>query len=119
MAIEWSSVDIGPFSTLPRSDEHLSAVVEAKPKDHSCLNVKSKAQYYAEQPERLSCNRLIVTDGIRYGIYFSRGEVFRNTPNAYLNLIRMREEYFLLQCKGSRDSFLSMSPDWVPNSVEI
>lgn len=118
MAVEWSSIDIGLFSTLPRIDENLSVVVEAKPKDHSCLKAKSQAQYYAEKPGRLTCRRLIVTDGVRYGIYFRQEEVLLSTPNAYLNLIRMRDEYPLLQCKGSRDSFLSMSPDWVPNSVE-
>jgi len=118
MAVEWSNVDIGLFSTLPRSDENLSIVVEAKPKDHSCLNAKSQAQYYAEQPGRSSCSRLIVTDGVRYGIYFRQEGVFYNTPNAYLNLIRMRDEYPLLKCKGSRDAFLFMSADWAPNTVE-
>ena len=46
----------------------LSVVVEGKQKDNSCLNAKSQAQIYAEQPGRETCNRLIVTDGntIRY-----------------------------------------------------
>lgn len=117
MAIEWSSVDIALFAKLPRSDENLSVVVEAKQKDRSCLNAKSQAQAYAEQWGRSLCDRLIVTDGLRYGIYFKTNGVFQNQPHAYLNLTRMRGEYPLLKCKGTKDAFLFMSADWVPRDL--
>ena len=116
MAIEWSSVDIALFNTLPRANENLSVVVEAKQKGRSCLNAHSQAKYYAEQDGRKSCCRLIVTDGVRYGVYFKRNGVFSNEPDAYLNLARMREDYPVLGCKGTKDAFLFMSADWVPTT---
>ena len=118
MAIEWSSVDVALFNILPRSDVNLSVVVEAKQKDRSCLNAKSQAQSYAEQDGRTSCSRLIVTDGVRYGVYFKENGVFSSEPHAYLNLTRMRENYPLLSCKGTKDAFLFMSADWVPNTTK-
>jgi len=118
MAIEWNHIDIALFDTLPRCDENLSVVVEAKPKNSSCLNAKFQAQAYAKQENRSLCGRLIVTDGVRYGIYFKQNGIFRAEPDAYLNLTRMRDEYPLLQCKGSKDAFLFMSADWVPNNIK-
>lgn len=118
MAIEWSNVDIALFNTLPRNDDHLSVVVEAKQKDFSCLNAQSQALTYAEQEGRSSCSRLIVTDGVRYGVYFKQDGAFRDDPHAYLNLTRMREEYSLLHCKGAKEAFLFMSADWVPITVK-
>jgi len=115
MAVEWCSVDVALFDTLPRHDENLSVVVEVKQKDRSCLNAKSQAQSYAEQDARTACSRLIVTDGVRYGIYFKKEGSFTSQPQAYLNLIRMRENYPLLSCKGTKEAFLFMSADWVPS----
>jgi hypothetical protein len=114
MAVEWNSVDVALFTTLPRNDENLSVVVEAKQKDRSCLSAQSQAQSYAEQAGRTSCSRLIVTDGVRYGVYFKKNGVFSNEPDAYLNLTRMRENYPILHCKGAKDAFLFMATDWAP-----
>ena len=118
MAIEWCSVDIALFTTLPRLDSNLTVVVEAKQKDRSCLNAQSQAKTYAEQEGRMGCNRLIVTDGVRYGVYFKQDGVFPNEPHAYLNLTRMRDQYPILECKGAKDAFLFMSADWVPSTIK-
>lgn len=114
MAIEWGGVDIALFSTLPRVDHNLTVVVEAKQKGYACLNAQSQAKTYAEQEGRTDCNRLIVTDGLRYGVYFRQDGKFPNEPHAYLNLTRMRNAYPLLKCKGAKEAFLFMSADWVP-----
>ena len=114
MAVEWRHVDVALFKTLPRKNANLLVVVEAKKKDRSCLNAKSQAQAYAEQPGREGCDRLIVTDGIRYGVYFKREGRFQDHPNAYLNLTRMRESYPVLDpnCGGAKGAFLYLSADW-------
>jgi hypothetical protein len=114
MAVEWKNVDVALFNVLPRDDGNLSVVVEAKQMDRSCLSAKSQAGAYAEQEGRSSCGRLIVTDGVRYGVYLKEDGVFSNQPAAYLNLTRMREAYPLLNCKGTKEAFLFMSADWVP-----
>ena len=67
MAVEWHKVDLALFDQLPRSDENLAVVVEAKKKGNSCLTAKSQAQGYAQGKQ--NCKRLIVTDGLRYGTY--------------------------------------------------
>lgn len=66
MAIEWNKVDLALFDSLPRKNDHLSVVVEAKRKGNSCLSAKSQALSYAR--EKPHCKRLIVTEGIRYGV---------------------------------------------------
>jgi hypothetical protein len=119
MAIEWCGVDMALFSTLPRADNNLTVVVEAKQKDYSCLNAQSQAKTYAEQEGRTNCNRLIVTDGLRYGVYIKQDGTFSDKPHAYLNLTRMRDEYPLLKCKGAKEAFLFMSSDWVPSTMKI
>jgi hypothetical protein len=113
MAIEWQNVDVALFNKLPRSNENLSVVVEGKPKDMSCLNAVSQAQYYAEQEGRESCHRLLVTDGTRYGVYLRREGIFPGNPHAYLNLTHMRSTYPILECHGTREALLIMSADWV------
>ncbi len=113
MAVEWNNVDVALFKTLKREDVNLSVVVEAKAKDWSCLSAKSQAQIYAEQSGRETCNRLIVTDGIRYGLYSrDKDNKFKKHPDAYLNITRLREAYPLLHCRGAQDAFLYMSADW-------
>lgn len=118
MAIEWRNVDLALFSRLPREDQNLSIVVEAKAKGSSCLSAKSQAQSYAEQKGR-DCQRLIVTDGIRYGVYLRQKDgAFPDNPNAYLNLTCMRSCYPVLDCEGARSAFSLMSSDWVRHSKQ-
>lgn len=113
MAVEWSGVDVALFGAMPRRDQNLVVVVEVKPMNRSCLTARSQAQAYAEQPARKSCTRLIVTDGLRYGVYLRQDGKFRDRPDAYLNLTWMCDEYPVLGCRGAKDAMLFMSPDWV------
>jgi len=117
MAVEWHGVDIALFWTLPRTDENLTAIVEVKAKGRSCLNAQPEARVYAEQPGRQSCARLIVTDGLRYGVYLRKDGAFNNCPDAYLNLTQMRRDYPVLHCRGAKEAFLLMAADWVPGVV--
>ena len=77
--------------------------------DMSCLAAKSQAQGYAEGKGQ--CHRLIVTDGIRYGIY-SRDESGAFNLHAYLNLSRMRSGYPVYDCAGAGAAFKAMTPEW-------
>lgn len=117
MAIEWENVDLALFKSLPREDKTLLAVVEAKPKDFSCLNARKQAHGYTKKSGRDECKRLIVTDGIRYGIYLRDPEHdFKKYPDAYLNITCMRESYPILnpsgKCNGAKEAFFLMSADW-------
>lgn len=111
MAVEWNHVDIALFEQLPRSDESLRVVVEAKKMEKSCLSAKSQAMSYAAG--KLACHRLIVTDGLRYGVYI-RGELESFRLYAYLNLTRLRHDYDIYDCKGAEDALLAMAPEWKP-----
>lgn len=109
MAVEWNHVDLALFDQLPRSDNTLRVVVEAKKMDNSCLTAMSQAMSYAEG--RPACHRLIVTDGLRYGVYVRSGtEPFQ--LHAYLNLTRLRQDYPIYLCKGAKDALLAMTPEW-------
>jgi hypothetical protein len=112
MAVEWNHVDIALFDQLPRNDKSLRIVVEAKKMDNSCLTAKSQAMSYASS--RPNCRRLIVTDGLRYGVYI-RGAQETFHHYAYLNLTRLRHHYSVYDCKGAEDALLAMAPEWKPN----
>lgn len=108
MAIEWAKVDLALFNRLPRTDENLCVVVEAKKKDSSCLTAKSQAEAYAVGKE--ACKRLIVTDGLRYGVYCKGKNIFILT--AYMNLTDLKEEYPIYNCLGAKEALRAMTPEW-------
>jgi len=111
MAVEWNHVDVALFEQLPRSDQSLRVVVEAKKMDNSCLTAKPQAMSYANG--KIGCHRLIVTEGLRYGVYVrSQQEDFH--LYAYLNLTRLRCDYPVYECKGAEDALLAMAPEWKP-----
>lgn len=112
MAVGWSGLDLVHFRSLPRCDENLATVVEVKRKGQACLRTPTEARAFAEQPGRESWRRLIVTEGLRYAVYLREGGRFKNSPDAYLNLARMRDEYPLFGCKGAKDALLLMAADW-------
>lgn len=109
MGIEWNRVDVALFQRLPRDDANLRVVVEAKRMDLSCLSAQSQALGYAKG--RKACHQLIVTDGLRYGVY-RRSQDGSFTLHAYLNLARLRDEYPILGCSGAKEALLSMAPEW-------
>ena len=116
MAIEWNNIDVALFSRLPRDGDHLSIVLEAKKVRNACLSwAVTQAQGYAKS--RSNCLRLIVTDGLRYGVFTRQstheGEGF--SLYAYLNLNRPRTEYSIYGCKGAREAILAMTPEWQPD----
>jgi hypothetical protein len=54
---------------------------------------------------------MIVTDGLRYGVYVrDQLEVF--SLFAYMNLTRLRHEYPIYACKGAKEALLAMAPEW-------
>jgi hypothetical protein len=114
MAVEWNHVDVALFEQLPRSDRTLRVVVEAKKMDSSCLSALSQAMSYATG--KSACSRLIVTDGLRYGIHIRSGlEPF--SLYAYMNLARLREVYPVYECKGAKDALLAMAPEWRSSEI--
>jgi hypothetical protein len=111
MAVEWNHVDVALFDSLPRADESLRVVVEAKRMNTSCLTAISQAMSYAQT--RPQCHRLIVTEGMRYGVYVRSGsEPFK--LHAYMNLGRLRHGYPVYRCAGAEDALLAMAPEWKP-----
>ena len=114
MAVEWNRVDVALFENLPRNDSNLQVVVEAKKMDNSCLSAASQAKSYANGKPK--CHRLVVTDGIRHGIYIRKGdEDF--ILYAHMNLARLRESYPVYECKGARDVLLAMAPEWRASEI--
>ncbi|HEX4227430.1 MAG TPA: hypothetical protein VHZ07_02090 [Bryobacteraceae bacterium] len=109
MAVEWNHVDLALFDDLPRDNRSLRVVVEAKKMANSCLTAKSQAMSYASG--KTGCHRLIVTDGLRYGVYVRNNEeVFQLL--AYMNLTRLRRDYPVYECMGAKDALLAMAPEW-------
>jgi len=108
MAVEWHNVDVALFSQLPRVDNNLSIVVEAKKKGDSCLSAKSQAQSYAKG--KVNCERLIVSDGLRYGVYLKEGDEF--ILYAYFNLTALKNDYPIYGCHGVKEALQAMTPEW-------
>jgi len=111
MAVEWKHIDIALFEQLPRTVDTLRVVVEAKKMGGACLGAKLQATGYANG--RTACQRLILTDGLRFGIYVSQKKapaVFE--LYAYLNLTRLRQAYPVYGCEGANAALLAMAPEW-------
>lgn len=115
MALEYKSekekgkrIDIALFSNLPRSTENIVALVEAKRKGNSVFYAFQQAKDYAKTKPAI--NRLIVTDGIRYGVYLKCGEKW--ALHAYMNLTRFQKEYKIYACLGILEALWVMSPEW-------
>ena len=114
MAVEWRSVDVALFERLPRNDETIQIVVEAKKMKNSSFSAVVQASSYTKG--RSNCHRLIVTDGIKYGIY-TRKNAGDFILYAYMNLARLMCDYPVYECKGSKDALLAMTPEWRSNGI--
>ncbi len=113
MAVEWGRIDIALFDRLPRSDENLAVVVEVKKLGSSCRSAKTQGAQYARRDGRERCSRLVVTDGIRYGIYVKETNgAFPEAPAAYMNLNRMVRSYPVLGCEGTPKALSLLAADW-------
>lgn len=108
MAIEWHNIDVALFSEPLRNENKLSAVVEAKRKDNSCLNAQLQAEDYAKNKK--TCKRLIVTDGLRYGVFIKASEQFK--LSAYMNLTRLIDKYPIYECGGAADLLSQITPEF-------
>jgi len=108
MAIETEGIDVALFNRLPRDGQSLVGVVEAKRKGNACLTAFDQAARYAAR--HANCRKVIVTDGIRYGVFVRTDDTFN--LRAYLNLTRLAHEYPLYECLGAAEAFLAMTPDW-------
>lgn len=106
--------DIALFSNGNRKDYQPTAIVEAKKLNQSCLNASDQVKRYAS--ELKSVYRLIVTDGIRYGVFLrkSENEEFPVYPNAYMNLTRLMGKYPIYgeNCGGADEVMLFLSASW-------
>jgi hypothetical protein len=107
-AIEWNKVDVALFSRMPSEDGTLVGVLEAKSLDSSVFSPFGQARDYALRPGRALCDRLVVTDGIRYALHNRIGNEFK--LHAYLNILRMRRQYFALECGGAVPALMGMAP---------
>jgi len=110
MAIEWKHIDIALFHRLPREDRNVRVIIEAKSKKHGVLSKMDQASTYLK--DRDECDRIIVTNGVQYGIYIRKQGEFSRFPSAYLNLTRMLNDYPIMKCKGAKEAFLYMTSEW-------
>ena len=85
------------------------ADVEAKRKGNSCLTAFSQAERYSQNKK--NCNRLVVTDGLRYGVFIKNQEGFYKL-HAYMNLTEFKNEYVVYECHGINEALWAMTPDW-------
>jgi len=60
--------------------------------------------------------RAIVTDGLRYGIYYRPALDAKFTLHSYLNLLRTRDHYEIYGCQGAKEAIWALMPDWRPES---
>lgn len=106
-------VDLALYQNGNRKAYEPIAFIEAKKFGYSCLNAESQIRNYAENMQYL--RRLIVTDGIRYGIFVRKqgDDEFPDKPTAYLNLTDLRDEYPVYgDCRGADEALLYMSGVW-------
>lgn len=124
IALEHGRIDAALFSRLPRSKENnLAVVVEAKALHQACLGALEQAKGYAKQYS--NCDRIIVTDGLRYGVFLREGQFWpesknKSKPYAYLNVRRLRSSYPVYrdgdyELLGAKQAIHAMTPGWNPD----
>jgi len=106
-AVQWKCVDVALFRGMPQTDATLACVLEAKLLGSSVFSPVGQAREYALRTGRESCDRLIVTDGIRYALHRRSGNTFNLV--AYLNILNMRDDYPVLNCGGAVEAILGMA----------
>ena len=109
MAIEWENIDVALFSGPERKDDALSIIVEVKRKGDSCLSAEIQAANYANKKGRENCKMIIVTDGLRYGIFRKNKEGFKKLC-AYMNLTRLVDKYPIYKCEGATTLLSLIAP---------
>lgn len=105
--------DVVLYANGNRKDYSPIVVIEAKRYEASCLTAGSQVRSYAEGLPY--ARRIVVTDGIRYGIFVAeaREKIFRTDPSAYLNLAYPRNSYPVYgNCGGGDEAMLYMSAFW-------
>lgn len=110
-------IDIALFDYGNRNNDYLSVVIEAKKFDQSCIKARLQANNYANKFP--NCKRMILTDGIRYAVYTrnQKDELFPDFPDAYLNLLQLRDSNPIYECEGASEATLIMSSDWRPDLI--
>lgn len=111
MAVEWKNIDLALFASLPRKPEHLIGAVEAKQWGNSCLTARSQAEQYANEVAGDVCDRLVVTDGNRHGVFVRDDGTFPDRPDAYLNLADPKDQYPIMESEGAQEALRLMSAD--------
>lgn len=107
------SADLALYANGNRRDYEPIVILEAKKFGSSCLTADAQARAYAAKLRNV--RRLIVTDGIRYGVFISDPvqPIFSCDPNAYLNLANLRDCYPAYgNCQGGDEAMLYMSSSW-------
>lgn len=105
--------DIALYANGNRSKYEPICLIEAKKYDSSCLSAEGQIRVYAQELKYV--RRLVVTDGIRYGFFVRQDgeDEFPKTPNAYLNLTDLRDNYPIYgDCKGADEALLYLSAVW-------
>ena len=110
IALEWNNIDVALFRKIPRSNDELAVVVEAKRVHAPCLNARGQAEKYAKKLP--NCSRIILSDGLRYGIFNRNRANDQFSLYAYLNLVRPRGGYSIYNCNGAKEAIFAMTPDW-------
>ncbi len=110
--------DIALYSYGNRQEEFLTAIVEAKKFQRSCMQAEAQVRNYAAH----HTSRLIVTDGIRYGVFVKdvNGQ-FPAVPTAYLNLTQFLDAYPIYGngCAGADEALWLMNADWRPGLPKL
>jgi hypothetical protein len=105
--------DVALYGNGDRKNYLPIAIIEAKKFEDACLTAEKQVRTYAENIPDV--RRLVVTDGIRYGIFVCdiMSNKFPSEPNAYLNLVDLRDDYPVYgACKGADEGMLYLSADW-------
>ena len=111
--LQRGSADVVLYANGNRRDYEPIAIIEAKKFGSSCLTADTQARAYAAKLSDV--RRLIVTDGIRYGVFIAEPlqKTFRGDPSAYLNLADPHDSYPAYgSCKGADEAMLYMSSSW-------
>jgi hypothetical protein len=90
LAIEWKRIDLAGFSKTPTNETTCTMVCEAKCLGYGLEDAFRQAKRYVSSLKLHHCFRIVTTDGERFYLHRKRGEEWSSSPEAYMNLDKIR-----------------------------
>ena len=110
LAVEWKHVDLAFFDRTPTAEENCAIVCEAKTRGRALKDAYRQAKRYVQHHSLDRCLKIVATDGVLLLVYHRQSGEWPETPNGYVNLLKIRRANVYPWRTGGVDTLISLMP---------